>query len=194
MRTALLALLLALAPASSAQLLPSVDFGVTGGLNFSSLGDAAGLDLGQSTGYHVGAYAEVGVGGLGIRPAVLYVKAGEIAFPGFGDESVGFFAIPVDLKYSASTPLVQPYGLLGPELRIPTGEVFDRDGTRSTAVALNVGAGARLGAFIGPSVSAELRYSFDVTGFVEDTALFGAGGADESFRFNVFYVRVGVAI
>lgn len=196
----ILPLLLAafLAPAASAQLIPSVDLGVTGGLNFSNLGDATGFDLGSATGYHVGVYAEVGVAGFNVRPALLYVRAGDLDFtaiPGLGDEeTVSFLAIPVDLKFAASTPLVQPYGLLGPELRVPLGEVFDGPGTRSTAVALNVGAGARLGAFIGPSVSAELRYSFDVTGFVEDAALFGAGGADESFRFNVFYVRVGVAI
>jgi hypothetical protein len=196
--TALLAAAFVFAPAASAQLLPSVDFGVTGGLNFGSLGDAAGFDLGSSTGYHLGVYAEAGVAGIAVRPAVLYVRAGELDFsaiPGFGDEeTVSFVAIPVDLKYAASLPLVQPYALAGPELRVPLGEVFDGDGARDTAVALNVGAGARLGAFIGPSVSAELRYSFDVTGFVEDTDLFGAGGADESFRVNVFYVRLGVAI
>ena len=193
-----IALAVTLVPAASAQLLPSVDFGVTGGLNFGALGDATGFDLDNATGYHLGAYAEVGLGGLGIRPALLYVRAGELDFsaiPGFGsEETVSFIAIPVDVKFSASTPLVQPYGLVGPELRVPLGEVFDGPGGRDTAVALNVGAGARLGAFIGPSVSAELRYSFDVTGFVEDTSLFGTGGADESFRVNVFYVRVGVAI
>src|SRR5690606_35630850 len=148
------------------------------------------------TGYHIGVYAEVGLAGFAVRPALLYVKAGELDFsavPGFGDAGdVSFLAIPVDLQFAASTPLLQPYGLVGPELRVALGEVFDRDGARDTAVALNVGAGARLGAFIGPSVSAELRYSFDVTGFVDDASDFG--GADESYRFNVFYVRVGVAI
>jgi hypothetical protein len=200
MRPVLLVALAALlsAPAAHAQLIPSVDLGVTGGLNFGSLGDATGVDLGSATGYHLGAYAEVGVAGFNVRPALLYVRAGALdltAIPGFGsEETVSFLAIPVDLKFAASTPLVQPYGLVGPELRLPLGEVFDGPGGRDTAVALNVGVGARLGAFIGPSVSAELRYSFDVTGFVEDTALFGAGGADESFRVNVFYFRLGVGI
>ncbi|MDX1418495.1 MAG: outer membrane beta-barrel protein [Rubricoccaceae bacterium] len=198
-----LAAALAWAPAASAQLIPTVDLGVTGGLNFSNLGDAATADLSGSTGYHIGVYADVGVAGVAVRPAVLYVRSGDLDFsavPLLGDlfgaeETVSFIAIPVDLKFAASTPLVQPYGLLGPELRVPLGEVFDRDGARNVAVALNVGAGARLGTFIGPSASLELRYSFDVTGFVDDAAAYGLeAGADESFRFNVFYVRLGVAI
>ena len=120
----------------------TLDAGVTGGLNFSNLGDAAGFDLHDATGYHVGVYAEVGVAGVHLRPALLYVRSGDLAVPGLGGEgTVSFISLPVDVKFAASTPVVQPYALAGPELRIPTGEVFDGSKPASGSAACDSAAG-----------------------------------------------------
>jgi len=177
------------APQSQAQLLPS--FGVTGGLNFASLSDAAGISLDDAVGYHIGAYGEFGFGQIGVRGSVLYVRAGNIAFPSpvpilGSDAAVEFIAIPIDLKYGAGIPLVNPYALVGPELRFPLGDLTDDPDSRSMAWAINLGVGAEIGAFIGPQLFAELRYAFDVTGFIDD--------ANDSIRVSVFYLRIGIGI
>jgi hypothetical protein len=176
------------APVAQAQLLPSV--GITGGLNFSNISDAASARLDQSVGYHVGAYIDLSLPlvPVGFRGSVLYVRAGDIAFPSpvpfFGsDAAIEFIAVPIDAKFSLGLPLVSPYGFLGPEIRFPMGELRDHDNVRDNAWALNLGVGADIGAFIGPKVFAELRYGIDLTGFVD---------ADDTIRVSPFYLRLGI--
>ena len=195
MRSLLVLLLALAAPAASAQLVPRIDASAVGGFNFGSLSQAAGFDLSESTGYHVGAQLGVGFGGLGLRAGALYVYAGDLDFgaiPGFGsDEDVSWIAFPLDVTFQATTPLFQPFFALGPEVRLPIGEVFDRDGIRETALAANVGLGVRIGAPFGPQLSVEGRYGFDLTGFVEDAEAYGATFmAEDDFRVNVVYVRL----
>lgn len=189
LRYALLALALAAgAPLAHAQLIPS--FGVTGGLNFGSLSDAAGADLDQSTGYHIGVFGDFGFGPLATRASVLYVRAGDIE--GLADDaSITFVAVPLDLKFQFPSPVVKPYALLGPEARFATGDLADAD-ARSVNLALNAGVGAELNAILGPKAFAELRYALDVTGFFDDD-VFGFP-TDESFKVNVFFLRIGVGI
>lgn len=188
LRYALLALAFAVAPLAQAQVLPS--FGLTGGLNFGSLSDAAGAKLDQSTGYHVGVFGDVNLLALGARVALLYVKAGDIGI-GPDDLSVTFIAVPVDLKYQFPSPLVKPYALLGPEFRFATGDLSDAD-ARSLNLAINAGLGAELSALIGPKVFAELRYALDVTGFAGDT--FSGVPTDDSFKVSAFFLRLGIGL
>lgn len=196
--TASFALLLCAAtvtgPSAQAQLLPSV--GLTGGLNFGSISDAATVDLDESTGYHIGLFSDLGFGPIGVRASLMYVRAGNLGLPlvgGGGDAVVSFIALPLDLQYRAGTPLVNPYGLIGPELRFPLGDLADAD-ARSVAMALNLGVGAQFGAIIGPSVFAELRYAFDVTGFFDDGVAGVPASMDDSVRLNMFYLRIGVGL
>ena len=202
-RTLLLAAFFAAAPAAHAQLLPS--FGVTGGLNFGSLSDAATADLDQSTGYHVGVYGDFSAPLLpvALRAAVLYVRAGDVDYTildldaiSEDEASIAYVAVPVDLRFQFPSPLVRPYALVGPEFRFPTGDLADFDGSRTVNVAVNVGAGAAFSALIGPSVFAELRYAFDVTGFFDEDEIPFIGTADDTgtFDVNVFYLRVGVGL
>jgi hypothetical protein len=199
LRYAIFALVLALgaaltAPSAHAQIIPK--FGVTGGLNFGSLSDAAGLDLESSTGYHVGIFGDVGFGPLAARVSVLYVRAGDIGIPVLGDvieteeATVSFIAVPVDAKFRFPSPVVKPYALLGPEARFAIGDLADLD-AETLAFALNFGIGAELDALIGPSVFAELRYGLDVTGFAPGVA---GDAANPDFRVNAFYIRVGVGL
>lgn len=187
LRYALLALAFAAAaPLAHAQLIPS--FGVTGGLNFGSLSDAAGADLDQSTGYHVGVFGDFGIGPIGARASVLYVRVGDIELPLFNDPEVSFIAVPLDLQYRFPTPVLKPYALLGPEARFAVGDLADLN-AESVALALNLGVGAEFSAIIGPKVFAELRYGFDVTGFAP-----GDFEGDDDFKVNAFYLRIGVGL
>jgi hypothetical protein len=199
-RYLLLALAFALAaPLAStnahAQIIPK--FGATGGLNFGSLSEAAGLDLDSSTGYHIGVFGDVGVGPLAARVSVLYVRVGDVGIPVFGgdlidteDATVSFVAVPVDVKFRFPSPVLKPYALVGPEARFAVGDLADLE-AETVAFALNFGVGAELSAIVGPSVFAELRYGLDVTGFAPGTA---GDLADEDFRVNAFYLRVGVGL
>ena len=198
-------------PAASAQVPFIPQFGVLGGVNFASLSDAraavGGADgeasLEGSTGFHVGAFAELGLGPIGIRPAVMFVKAGSIEFPSLnnvGDTfETSYIAIPVDVRYSPlPTPIIKPYFLAGPEVRLPLGDIADIRNSRSIAVGANIGVGAKLGAIVGPTFFGEIRYAFDITGFVEDKEL--AVGEDTvldtsgTFGLNGLFVTVGVGL
>jgi hypothetical protein len=174
----LAALVAALSPVAAAQI-PS--FGGAIGLNFASLGDAGTVDLDNATGFHAGVYADLGLGGVSVRPGLFYVRAGRVLT---SDENVDWIAIPVDVRLSTGTPLIKPYALAGPEARIPVNQVFV-DGTRSFALAANVGVGLEVGGFLLPNAFAEVRYGLDLSGLRDDPDV------DESVKVNVVMLRVG---
>jgi hypothetical protein len=189
------------APAAAAQVPFIPQFGVLGGVNFGSLSDARAAageaSLENSTGFHVGAFAELGLGPVGLRPAILFVKAGNIEFPGADDFETSYIAVPVDVRYSPlPTPVIKPYLLAGPEVRLPLGEISDLPNSRSIAFGANVGVGAKLGALIGPTFFGEIRYAFDISGFVEDQDLGEGTTVDTSgnFGLNGLFVTVGVGL
>lgn len=195
MRILSVALLLALAaPAAHAQLVPSIDLGIAGGVNFASLGDAANVDLGSSTGYHIGAYADVGVLFFAARTGVYYLRAGDIDTDGNENtdgQTVSFITVPVDFQFQTPTPFVKAYALVGPEFRFPLGDfdelggTFDRSNVNTVA---NVGLGVKGGLpLFGPSGFLELRYSFDVTGI-------NSADGDDDFKVSLFLIRAGVGI
>lgn len=198
MRFLPLALLLALlAPQAQAQIVPSIDLGIAGGVNFADLSDATGLDLESSTGYHIGAYADVGVLLFSARTGLYYLWAGDLrdaASVGSDDEgnSVSFVTVPIDFQIQTPTPLVQAYLLVGPEFRFPVGDfenltsTFDRENV-NTILNVGVGVGGGLPLF-GPSGFAELRYGYDVTGIGTDAT------TDENTKLNLVLLRVGFGI
>ena len=183
-------------PPANAQLVPSLDLGVAGGLNFASLGDAQSFDLDNSTGYHIGLFADVGVLFFSARTGVYYVAPGDIREVGIGDvvdreTSAAYVSVPVDFQIKTPTPLVQAYALLGPEFRFPVSEL-DAFEQENVTVAGTIGLGVRGGVpLIGPSGFLEGRYGFDLTGLNGSDAL---GNSDDDVRLNVFMIRVGVGI
>ena len=195
MRLFALALVLALAPAASAQIIPSIDLGVAGGVNFGSLGDASDAELSNSTGYHIGAYADVGVLFFAGRLGLYYQRIGDVPSDGDG-ETINFVTIPIDIQFQTPTPLVKAYALVGPEFRFPLdnvqlGALVDGDPSTETVgvnTAINFGIGAKAGLpLFGPSGFAELRYAYDLTG-IADTE------SDQSVKVNVVMLRLGVGI
>ncbi|MFN3595784.1 MAG: outer membrane beta-barrel protein [Rubricoccaceae bacterium] len=193
MRTSALALLLALAaPAAQAQLIPSVDLGAAAGLNFARLGDISAADVDNSTGYHLGIYADVSAVLLSFRTGVYYLRAGDVEQTRTGETtSASFVTIPVDIRFQTPTPVVQAYLLGGPEARFPVGSAAEGVETRAVNLAANVGAGVRFATPVaGPSGFAEVRYSYDVTGFAEDIGL----TTDNTYRLSVFMIRAGIGL
>ncbi|CAN5581738.1 hypothetical protein BH23BAC4_BH23BAC4_06680 [soil metagenome] len=183
------------APASQAQLIPK--FGVSGGLNFASLGDAASADLSASTGFHLGLYAEMGLGPVSLRPGLFFIRAGDIEVPtltGTEERNINFVTVPIDFKFSAGLPIVSPYVLVGPEVRFPLGDFTTEEGTRQVNVALNAGAGLAFRTpIVGPQGFIEVRYAGDITGLVDEQR-FGPIQANETFKLNLFMVRAGVGL
>lgn len=187
LRTALGALLLALAaPAAQAQVVPQIDLGIAGGVNFASLEDAGTLDLDNSVGYHVGAYADVGVLFFSARTGLYYFSVGDLE--GAGDNNdLKFLSVPVDFQIQTPTPFVQAYVLAGPEFRFPSDDIRGLEKKDVSTVA-NIGVGASGGLpLFGPSGFAELRYSYDFSGFVEN-------GDENDIKVNLVVLRIGVGI
>ena len=194
MRLLSLALLLAFAPSASAQIIPSIDLGVAGGVNFSSLGDAAERELDSSTGFHAGVFADVSALFFSARTGIFYQRIGDIPGAGEGleDGTVQFLTVPVDFLIQSPTPVAKVYGLVGPEFRFPLGDLnFGTLGATEKVdvnTAVNVGVGAKAGIPItGPNGFIELRYAYDLTG-IADT------DSDQDYKVNVVMLRVGVGI
>lgn len=195
MRLLALALVLALAPAASAQIIPSIDLGVAGGVNFASLGDASDAELQSSTGFHVGVYADVSALFLSGRTGLFYQRIGDIPGAGDGEEAgtVSFVTVPVDLIFQTPTPIAKAYVLVGPEFRFPLGDLDLVGATQgeelvSVNTAVNFGIGAKAGLpLVGPSGFVELRYAYDLSG-IADT------DSDQTYKVNVVMLRVGVGI
>ena len=189
LRLAFLAALLLVVPAASAQLIPS--FGATGGVNFGSLNDVAGAELGNATGFHVGIYADLGFGPLALRPALLYLRAGDVEVGG-GTASANFVSIPVDIKFQTPTPVVKGYALLGPEFRFPIGDDGNVVSTKSMNVAVNAGVGVAFDPpLVGPNGFLEVRYALDVTGFADAV---GVGGTSDEYKVSLFMIRAGFGL
>lgn len=196
MRLFALALLLAFAPSASAQLIPSIDLGVAGGVNFGSLGDAADRELNSSTGFHVGVFADVSALLFSARTGLFYQRIGDIPGAGDGaeDGTVSFITVPVDFLIQTPTPIAKAYALIGPEFRFPLGDLNfatiagGTDEKVAVNTAINVGIGAKAGVpIVGPNGFVELRYAYDLTG-IADT------DSDQTYKVNVVMLRVGVGI
>lgn len=191
MRLLSLALLVAFAlPAAHAQIVPSLDIGVAGGVNFASLSDAGADGLDASTGYHIGAFADIGVLFFSARTGLYYFRAGEIPNAGAGGQpgTVSFVTIPVDFQFQTPTPIVKAYALVGPEFRFPLNGI-DTFETEAVNYAVNVGAGVKgsvpvagYGGFL------ELRYAYDLTG-INGTAALG-----NDYKVNLFMIRAGIGL
>lgn len=189
MRPSLLLAALALvaglaAPRAAAQIVPAVDVGFAGGVNFASLDDADGPDFGEATGYHVGVFADVSAFVLQGRTGVYYLNAGTVDGRG-GD--VSFLTVPVDLQLKTPTPVVQAYALAGPEFQFPLDGLEDGFDARSVNTVINVGLGVEAGVpLIGPSGFVELRYTVDPTGLRD--------GSPDEYRIDVLTLRAGIGL
>jgi hypothetical protein len=191
--TALALAFLAPAPADA-------QIGVGAGLNFNDLDniEAGSVDatFDNATGYHFGAFVDLGAGALSLRPGVFYHRIGTYDFPGGDELELSAVEVPVDIRVTfGATGPIGLYVLGGPVLSFPRGE----DGTgamRSTSLTADLGVGLSIGApGGGMSLQPELRYSVGVTDYLEEEFTIGgttvtpAGG---SRRMSKLMLRLNV--
>jgi len=178
-------------------------FGVAGGLTSGFLADDGGYDLEDAAGYHIGAFVDTKFGSLTARWSAFYVRAGTVEDFIFGCSSNGcferplgltFLAFPLDLRYPISLPFLEVYPLVGPELRLPIGELGESQTARAykASFALNTGLGANIP---GSKGFVELRYTLDVRGLSDGVGFTpnDTGNNDEraTFKVNALHVRLG---
>jgi hypothetical protein len=196
-------------------LLPSaangqVTAGVAAGINWAGLGD---VDVGSLTaayeshqGWHVGAFADLRLAVVGVRPGVYYVNAGPLLEGGITEEQsaeedglasfdVTYVSIPIDLKIGLPLPILEPHLFLGPEFKFST--VSDDEGAiaeqlESTVIAGNagVGVGVSLGSV---KLYPELRIAFDISSLFGDTITIGGEEIPvDNHSASAFIARLGV--
>jgi len=153
-----------------------VTLGVIGGVNFASLDDVDANSLTQTfdnrSGFHLGAFLEVGGTGFVIRPGVVYLNAGSL-FEGAGflnqdSFNVSFVSFPLDFR--ARFGAIDIFA--GPEFQalLSTGaEPGFEDDLKSWVVNGGIGAGIRLGPLM-----PEVRYLFGLSGLTEDNFSVGS--------------------
>ena len=174
--------------------------GVSGGLNFNSLGDIEGdasATFDNSTGWHVGVFADIGAGPITLRPGVFYHKIGTYEF-GTEDFDIAAIEVPIDLRFKVlPTPVVKPYLLAGPVLTFPQSE-GDFEGTEDVSVTGDIGAGLEFTLpGVGLTLMPELRYSIGVTKFLQDDfevgdVTFSPDNDDQ--RLSAFMLRLNIKL
>ncbi len=186
-----------------------VRLGVGAGLNFGELGDVNIQDVRatyeQSSGYHVGAFLDIGMGPLALRPGVYYLNAGPL-FKGAtfltanqlpDDFDVRYISVPVDVRLQVPLPLVKPYLFGGPELRyyVEGDEPEElKDDMQGQLILGNVGVGVQITLpLLGLSFYPEARYAFGVSGVTGQTIDIGEKIYEvQKQRFRTFMVRLGI--
>ncbi len=177
-----LTILLLLSSGAEAQ-----SFGITAGVGFGSIGDVRNVDLDQTTGFQAGLFAQLNAGPIGVRPAVLFVRAGDAVLLSAPDDpvTVEFVSVPVDLQLRIPLGIGAVYAGGGPDLRFPIQDgrpVFE---TRSVNLAASGVVGIQLA-----SLFIEGRYALDVTGYAQEV---GTAGSETDYRLNAIMVRAGVS-
>lgn len=163
-----------------------VQFGLVGGANFASLDDFSSGDnlisLENRTGFHLGAFLDIGSASWGIRPGIYYLNAGPL-FEGatfINDDhfDLNYVAIPIDVRFNLGVGPIQPYLITGPEFHLLAsgdmpGEI--RDNLKSAVVDWSIGAGLAIGMpGSGLVLYPQLRYNFAISDFARNE--FNIGG------------------
>ncbi len=181
----------------------SAQFGVAVGANFDSLSDITGereATFDNASGFHVGVFYDLPLGGLALRPGLFYMNVGTFDVESVGsavrDVDLSLIEVPVDLRLRMMTPLIKPYASAGPVLRFASSSDDDfSESLTNFSVAANVALGLEIGA-PGAQIRLfpELRYSFGITRMTEDIEFLGATfTAEKELRLNSFMLRLGVA-
>ncbi len=157
-----------------------VSLGLIGGINFASLGDVTTNSVSETfdnrSGFHLGAFLELGGTGFVVRPGVVYLNAGSLfegaSFLNQDNFNVSFVSFPVDFR--ARFGIIDLFA--GPEFQTVLSTSAEPDlenNLKSWVVNGGVGVGLRLGPLM-----PEIRYLFGLSGLTEDD--FTVGGINVS--------------
>lgn len=192
------------------------DLGFVGGLNFTSADQVefqdAQVTFENRTGYHLGIYANLGLGPLEVRPGIRYLDAGRLydglgtiftsdeeTVPAFDDEfNVSFVSVPIDAVLNLPAPLIDPYLYAGPEFRFQrtpdAPEAFEEALNDWTYIG-NLGVGARISLpGSGITLVPEIRYSFGLNNWIAEDVEFAGQTfeATDQQRSDSFFISLGI--
>lgn len=172
--------------------------GVAAGLNYNNLKDidAGGLTKDNSTGFHFGAFLNLGSETFSVRPGVFYHRIGTYDLPGEEELTLSAVEVPLDFRLSfAPEGLIDAYLLGGPVVTFPRCKNFDQ-AVEDWQLTADIGAGLDLDVpGLGIGLQPELRYSLGVTDYFQDD--FTVGGVtvmpdDSERRVSKFMLRLNV--
>lgn len=177
--------------------------GVAAGLNFDSLGDietnSGKSTFDNATGWHLGIFANLGLGPLGLRPGLYYRQANGVELNVLNtttDFDINLVEIPIDVQlHLGALPILKPYLFAGPVFSFANSDEIE-EGLTDFSVAGNLGFGLNLDPPVLPSVFLEMRYAFGVSRLLEERIDFGNNfvlEADAGPKMNSFMLRAGVS-
>ncbi len=189
-------------PAARAQ----IGFGVIGGGNFSSLNEIQAngslVSFDNAAAFHAGAFIDIGLGPLSVRPTVLYLNAGELfkgaSFLTEDNFDVTYVTIPVDINFAFGVGPLQPYLFAGPEFRLLNSSdlpISLEDDLQSFTMGASAGLGLKIGLpGVGLKLYPHIRYSFGISDFTSRTyevqgVTVDTGGDS---RVNMWLLSLGV--
>lgn len=182
-----------------------IRLGLLGGANFASLNEIQAngnlVSLENATAYHAGAFLDLTLGPLSLRPAAYYLNAGSL-FKGASfqeDEfDVAYVTIPVDVIFSMGVGPVKPYLFAGPEFRL----LSSADAPAGLDEELNnftMGASLGLGLELnlpgsGITLYPHLRYSFGLSDLTSKTYQVQGVTVDTGgdSRVNMWLLSLGI--
>ncbi len=130
-------------------------FGLKGGVNFATLnGDAVFDSFDGRTGYHIGAVAQLGLGGFAIQPEIVY------SAQGIEDTNIDYLNIPIlaKLKFAKILSLEA-----GPQFGLTANGSSDLDDLDSFDISAALGASVEFSKFF-----VQLRYNFGLTDAIKN--------------------------
>jgi hypothetical protein len=148
--------------------------GVAAGLNYTDLDD---LDVGSanatfenSTGFHFGAFVNLGTSWIALRPGVMYHRIGEYTLPSQEEMTLAAIEVPVDVRLTiAPSGILDAYLLAAPVVTFPRCKERE-DAVKDWQVTSDVGVGLSLRVpGLGVTLMPELRYSIGLTDYFEES-------------------------
>ncbi len=170
------------------------------GLNYNTIKDidAGGLTKDNSTGFHFGAFLNLGGESLSVRPGVFYHRIGRYDVPAEEDLVLSAVEIPLDFRLSiAPEGLIDGYLVAGPVMTFPRCPDFDQ-AVETWQLTADVGGGVDLDVpGLGIRIQPELRYSIGVTDFLEESFTIGDVTVmpdDDERRISKLMLRLNVVL
>lgn len=182
-------------------------YGITAGLNFDRLTDVSlnnvDANFESKTGWHASVWADFSLLGIiTIRPGLRYMDAGPLFEGGLSDVveeveedfEITLVELPVLLRFSFPAPVVKPYVLLGPVIRLPVGvdNTIDND-LESLTMAGELGFGVEV-PFAGLNLYPEIAFTFGLSSFTDDEIIVGFAtfSTGDSQSLNAAMLRLGI--
>jgi hypothetical protein len=162
--------------ATPAQAQMDIKPGIRAGVDFMTIGGDNTDGLDSRTGFLIGGYATIGLGGpIAVQPELQYIQKGASASFGNTDitRKLDYIEIPVLVKYQIPAGGFSPNVFAGPALGFnvtaedSNGDSVDiSDSTSGTEFGLYFGAGADFGLSAG-TVSVDVRYNLGLSNILD---------------------------